>query len=82
MRYVLPRCYPDEVGSTGLAQSSNNIVNYQFVSGAPDRIRTCDLCLRRAALYPAELRVQAGTIPVNAGSLRLIAELGRCFNAL
>src|SRR5262245_11825285 len=28
-------------------------------SGAPDRIRTCDLCLRRAALYPAELRVLA-----------------------
>jgi hypothetical protein len=27
------------------------------VCGAPDRIRTCDLCLRRAALYPAELRV-------------------------
>ncbi len=26
-------------------------------TGAPDRIRTCDLCLRRAALYPAELRV-------------------------
>ena len=25
--------------------------------GAPDRIRTCDLCLRRATLYPAELRV-------------------------
>src|SRR6266404_2013518 len=25
-------------------------------AGAPDRIRTCDLCLRRAALYPAELR--------------------------
>jgi hypothetical protein len=25
--------------------------------GAPDRIRTCDLCLRRAAFYPAELRV-------------------------
>src|ERR1700731_3498731 len=24
--------------------------------GAPDKIRTCDLCLRRAALYPAELR--------------------------
>ena len=24
--------------------------------GAPDRIRTCDLCLRRAALYPTELR--------------------------
>ena len=27
------------------------------VNGAPDTIRTCDLCLRRAALYPAELRV-------------------------
>src|SRR2546423_573361 len=28
------------------------------VFGAPDRIRTYDLCLRRAALYPAELRVR------------------------
>ena len=28
--------------------------------GGPDRIRTCDLCLRRAALYPAELRVPQG----------------------
>src|SRR4051812_37840773 len=27
--------------------------------GAPDTIRTCDLCLRRATLYPAELRVLA-----------------------
>ena len=27
-------------------------------NGAPDTIRTCGLCLRRAALYPAELRVQ------------------------
>ena len=30
-------------------------------AGAPDRIRTCDLCLRRAALYPAELRVRAAS---------------------
>ena len=29
-------------------------------TGAPERIRTSDLCLRRAALYPAELRVLAG----------------------
>jgi hypothetical protein len=29
-----------------------------YRSGAPDRIRTCDLCLRRAALYPAELRAR------------------------
>ena len=27
-------------------------------TGAPDTIRTCGLCLRRAALYPAELRVR------------------------
>ena len=27
-----------------------------FVYGAPEGIRTPDLCLRRAALYPAELR--------------------------
>jgi flavin-dependent trigonelline monooxygenase, oxygenase component len=31
-------------------------------AGAPDRIRTCDLCLRRAALYPAELRVPQGPV--------------------
>ena len=29
-----------------------------FRNGAPDTIRTCDLCLRRATLYPAELRVR------------------------
>ena len=31
-------------------------------NGAPERIRTSGLCLRRAALYPAELRV-----PVRCG---------------
>jgi Autoinducer binding domain len=30
-----------------------------YRSGAPDTIRTCDLHLRRVALYPAELRVHA-----------------------
>src|SRR5216683_2139470 len=30
------------------------------MTGGPDTIRTCDLCLRRAALYPAELRVLTG----------------------
>ena len=29
--------------------------------GAPDGIRTSGLCLRRAALYPAELRVPDGS---------------------
>ena len=28
-------------------------------NGAPDRIRTCDLWLRRPALYPTELRARA-----------------------
>ena len=32
-------------------------ISLRMCVGAPDRIRTCDLCLRRAALYPAELRV-------------------------
>ena len=29
----------------------------EILNGAPERIRTSGLCLRRAALYPAELRV-------------------------
>jgi hypothetical protein len=33
-----------------------------YVNGAPERIRTSDLCLRRATLYPAELRVRTGFI--------------------
>ena len=39
------------------------------VFGAPDRIRTCDLCLRRAALYPAELRVLSALNLVKAPPL-------------
>src|SRR5271163_4286565 len=45
-------------------QNAWNIKRNQTISnlegvliGAPDRIRTCGLCLRRATLYPAELRV-------------------------
>ncbi len=39
--------------------ATKNPANMQgfVVTGAPERIRTSDLCLRRAALYPAELRV-------------------------
>ena len=33
------------------------IMEYFEAAGAPDRIRTCGLRLRRATLYPAELRV-------------------------
>src|SRR5205085_11602445 len=36
--------------------------------GAPDKIRTCDLWLRRPTLYPAELRVRvAGSTRPRAG---------------
>src|SRR4029434_4578737 len=34
------------------------IADFIDFAGAPDTIRTCDLCLRRATLYPAELRVR------------------------
>ena len=59
-------------------------MEYLDADGAPDRIRTCDLCLRRAALYPAELRVLPGG-PENepAGepaSHGFLAEAGAGFN--
>ncbi len=44
--------------------------------GAPDRIRTCDLCLRRAALYPAELRVHYGYLRVVIYDMSTITRLG------
>ena len=35
----------------------DDIETFQGITdGAPERIRTPDLCLRRATLYPAELR--------------------------
>ena len=42
---------PTQVGRLQISRSP-------YFSGAPDTIRTCDLCLRRATLYPAELRVR------------------------
>ena len=36
----------------------NPLVAGSLDYGAPERIRTSDLCLRRAALYPAELRAR------------------------
>lgn len=38
-------------------QNARIILIFKEKFGAPDRIRTCDLRLRRAPLYPAELRV-------------------------
>jgi hypothetical protein len=39
-------------------------------AGGPDTIRTYDLCLRRAALYPAELRVRAAVVLAPRGARR------------
>src|ERR1700738_1375942 len=36
------------------ANIANRGVRRRVLGGAPDKIRTCDLCLRRAALYRAE----------------------------
>src|SRR3546814_14290027 len=36
--------------------------------GASDRIRTCDPCLRRAVLYPAELRMREASSPKIGGA--------------
>jgi hypothetical protein len=46
---------------TATLQSFNSLRAVSFlidkkIFGAPERIRTSDLSLRRAALYPAELR--------------------------
>jgi hypothetical protein len=38
-------------------------------SGAPDRIRTCGLRLRRPTLYPAELRARRRAVPDEKNSL-------------
>ncbi len=54
----------EKAGPSFKIQSSLRQQVTKFVSlssednGAPDRIRTCDPCLRRAVLYPAELRVR------------------------
>src|SRR5664279_4466709 len=49
------------VGCRGPIRASARVwhcAGYTGLIGAPDTIRTCDLCLRRATLYPAELRVR------------------------
>lgn len=43
-------------------KTKNYLIEKYWKNGAPDRIRTCDLCLRRATLYPAELRVQRRSV--------------------
>ncbi|SPP99435.1 protein of unknown function [Bradyrhizobium vignae] len=49
---------PDKAGRAIVHWSEGGLIGYNRLAiGAPDTIRTCDLCLRRATLYPAELRV-------------------------
>ena len=43
-----------------LAMTGMGYVRSRRENGAPDRIRTCDPRLRRAVLYPAELRALRG----------------------
>ena len=54
-----PRTTIRQVPSFVLCLAGKSVQNQCIQNGAPDRIRTCDLCLRRAALYPSELRVPA-----------------------
>ncbi len=73
-RYFSPR---KSLQAKGPGRRAGVLIRGLEKIGAPDRIRTCGLRLRRAALYPAELRVRhAGLEPrtENAGTLR---QLGR-----
>ena len=50
LRDALTWVYPGPALADGLTTGKE--------TGAPDTIRTCDPCLRRAVLYPAELRAR------------------------
>lgn len=49
---LFTRCLPDPEPVLAEVQDVPDFI------GAPDTIRSCDLCLRRATLYPAELPVR------------------------
>ena len=55
----------------------------EFYCGAPDRIRTCDLSLRRRTLYPAELRARGGPGPARTsrGGLPSSRQYSTCEHA-
>src|SRR3569623_483184 len=57
---------PDEPQENGNEVGRGELQNPKF-TGAPDTIRTCDLCLRRATRYPAELRVPDVPLSDRAG---------------
>ena len=49
---------PGESGRVGPVSPTRKYRGLKNEYGAPEGIRTPGLCLRRAALYPAELRAQ------------------------
>src|SRR5699024_7449314 len=55
--------------STGTARSRSaaRIMAHGTFTGAPGRIRTCDLEIRRLLLYPAELRAPNFSIDLSTG---------------
>ena len=60
MRLLKLSAVEEKVGLNQKNSQSIHIYRVRFtaVSGAPDRIRTCDLWLRRPTLYPTELRAR------------------------
>ena len=47
---------PRSESSVSLGIAVTDVAGWTLLNGAPERIRTSDPCLRRAVLYPAELR--------------------------
>jgi hypothetical protein len=65
------RALPLETDVYTLSPTMGRVTEAEFYlkDGAPDTIRTCDLHLRRVALYPAELRAHL-TLPSPTGLCR------------
>jgi hypothetical protein len=63
--WLLVNCWSEKVKKSGKASAQfgtgakfrmRKLFRFKRKNGTPDKIRTCDLLLRRQALYPAELR--------------------------
>ena len=60
---TVPKLCQPIAGKCNLDRSTVHRFDFVGKFGAPEGIRTSDLCLRRATLYPAELRAQTNVIP-------------------
>jgi hypothetical protein len=56
IRITGPKAVLAHCAAEGGVEPVPRVLSDLFESGAPEGIRTSDLCLRRATLYPAELR--------------------------